>query len=91
MQQELASGPGQVQFADWLAAARRGNRSELGNLLETFKPYLLGIAYRALPATLRGKYDAADLVQETLLEACRCFARFQGQRVDDLRFWLPAS
>ncbi len=88
MQQDDAVGLGLERFASYVAAARRGNRQALGNLLEAFEPYLLSIAYRALPATLRGKYDDADLVQETLLEACLCFARFEGQSTDELRVWL---
>jgi RNA polymerase sigma-70 factor, ECF subfamily len=88
VQQDEAGGLGLGRFAAWMTAARMGNPQALGNLLEAFKPYLLGISCRALPATLRGKYDDADLVQETLLEACRCFARFEGQSTDDLRLWL---
>jgi RNA polymerase sigma-70 factor (ECF subfamily) len=41
-----------------------------------------------LPSDLRGKCDDADLVQETLLDAHRGFAGFNGTDADDLRVWL---
>jgi RNA polymerase sigma-70 factor (ECF subfamily) len=49
---------------------------------------LQAIARRELPGNLRGKYDSADVVQETLLEAHRSFATFDGAGPDDLRAWL---
>jgi hypothetical protein len=40
----------------------RGPGSQaIGDLLDSFRPYLLSIARRKLPADLCGKYDAADL------------------------------
>jgi RNA polymerase sigma-70 factor, ECF subfamily len=75
-------------FTRLLAAARWGNVQSLGVLLQSFRPYLLSIASRGLPSRLRGKCDASDLVQETLLEAHRGFAEFNGTDSDDLRLWL---
>ena len=40
--------------------------------------FLLGIAERELGADLKAKFDAADIVQETLLEVFRESYRFQG-------------
>jgi RNA polymerase sigma-70 factor, ECF subfamily len=71
-----------------LAAARGGNAQALGVLFQSFQPYLLEIARRGLPGSLRGKYDSADVVQETLLEAHRGFANFDGANPEDLRVWL---
>jgi RNA polymerase sigma-70 factor, ECF subfamily len=75
-------------FVTLLAAARGGSAQALGVLLQSFQPYLMSIARPRLPGDLRGKYDAADLVQETLLEAHRGFAGFDGNDADDLRVWL---
>jgi RNA polymerase sigma-70 factor (ECF subfamily) len=71
-----------------LAAARGGNAQALGVLFQSFQPYLLAIARRGLPGNLQGKYDSADVVQETLLEAHRGFANFDGADPEDLRVWL---
>jgi RNA polymerase sigma-70 factor, ECF subfamily len=80
--------PFSLTFVTMLAAARGGSAQALGVLLQSFQPYLLSIARLGLPGNLRGKYDAADLVQETLLEAHRGFAGFNGTDADDLRVWL---
>src|SRR6516165_1063063 len=74
--------------ARWLAAARAGSPEALGQVLETFRAYLLLIAARELDPELRAKGGASDLVQETFLEAQRDFSRFDGTRVEELRAWL---
>jgi RNA polymerase sigma-70 factor (ECF subfamily) len=74
--------------ARWLAAARAGSREALGQVLETFRAYLLLIADREMDPELRAKGGASDLVQETFLEAQRDFARFHGTRAEELRAWL---
>jgi RNA polymerase sigma-70 factor (ECF subfamily) len=90
MGQEDAMGPAPLSsaFVALLIAARSGSAQALGDLLQSFQPYLLSIARRGLPGNLRGKYDGADVVQETLLEAHRGFASFDGADPDDLRVWL---
>jgi RNA polymerase sigma-70 factor (ECF subfamily) len=51
---------------------------------------LHSIAYHDLPPSLHGKCDAADLVQETLLEAHRSFERCESRDEDEFRCWLRA-
>ena len=74
--------------ARWLAAARAGSREALGQVLETFRSYLLLVADRELDAELRAKGGASDLVQDTFLEAQRDFDCFHGNSADELRAWL---
>lgn len=74
--------------ARWLAAARAGSREALGQVLETFRGYLLLVAGRELDAELRAKGGASDLVQDTFLEAQRDFDCFHGNSADELRAWL---
>jgi RNA polymerase sigma-70 factor (ECF subfamily) len=74
--------------ARWLAAARAGSREALGQVLETFRGYLLLVADRELDPDLRAKGGASDLVQDTFLEAQRDFGQFHGGSVDELRAWL---
>src|SRR6516225_2661748 len=71
-----------------LAEARAGSREALGQVLETFRGYLLLIADRELEPELRAKGGASDLVQETFLEAQRDFSRFHGNSAEELRAWL---
>src|SRR6516162_8320044 len=74
--------------AQWLAAAQAGSREALGQVLETFRGYLLLVADRELDAELRAKGGASDLVQDTFLEAQRDFDCFHGNSADELRAWL---
>jgi RNA polymerase sigma-70 factor (ECF subfamily) len=71
-----------------LRAARGGSWEALGRVLEAWRGYLFRIADRELAPDLRAKGGAADLVQQTFLEARRDFATFRGDSADELRSWL---
>jgi RNA polymerase sigma-70 factor (ECF subfamily) len=73
---------------DWLPAARAGSSEALGNTLESCRRYLLWVARRELGSDLQAKAGASDLVQETLLDAGRDFARFHGGCEEELLAWL---
>ena len=72
----------------WLPAARAGSKEALGQMLEACRDYLLFIAAHELDPHLRAKGGASDLVQQTLLEAYRDFAHFQGGEEAELLAWL---
>jgi RNA polymerase sigma-70 factor, ECF subfamily len=78
--------PGEVE--QWITAAHCGDAEALGRLLESLRPYLLLLANHELPADLRAKVGASDLVQDTCLEAQRDFAQFRGRTEEELRGWL---
>jgi RNA polymerase sigma-70 factor (ECF subfamily) len=89
MGQEDATGQARLSSAVApMTDAQGGDAGTLGSLLLSFQPYLLSIARRDLPDDLRGKYDPADLVQETLLEAYRGLTGFNGVDSDAFRVWL---
>jgi RNA polymerase sigma-70 factor (ECF subfamily) len=71
-----------------LADAKQGDPAALGRLLERYQRYLTLLAGLELGPQLRGKVDAADVVQETFLEASRNFHRFQGSNEATLIAWL---
>src|SRR5262249_42764470 len=71
-----------------LEEARRRNGDALGQLLELYRSYLTLLARVQIGQRLQGKIDAADLVQETFLEAHRHFALFQGSTESELACWL---
>ncbi|REK18444.1 MAG: hypothetical protein DWQ37_04065 [Planctomycetota bacterium] len=75
-------------IATLLDSARTGDDGNLGQLLEATRRYLLLVANGALDAQLRQKVAASDLVQETLVDACRDFYRFQGNTEGELLAWL---
>jgi RNA polymerase sigma-70 factor (ECF subfamily) len=71
-----------------LAGARRGDNGRLGELLQLYHNYLALLARTQIDLHLRGRADPSDLVQETLLEACRDFGQFRGQTEGEFMAWL---
>ncbi len=73
---------------DLLRQARAGDAGALGQLLECYRNYLGLLARLQSGRRLHGKADAADLVQETFLEAHRHFTRFRGSSEGEFVSWL---
>jgi len=71
-----------------LRLARAEDGTALGQLLELYRGYLALLARLQIGRRLQGKVDAADLVQETFLEAHRDFAQFRGTTEATLLAWL---
>jgi RNA polymerase sigma-70 factor (ECF subfamily) len=71
-----------------LQEARGGSDEALGQLLESYQPYLVLLARVQIGQRLRGKVDPDDLVQEVFLEAHRQFAKFRGTTEQELTAWL---
>ena len=71
-----------------LRSARQGDDETLAKLLDRFRNYLLLIANDKLPAEVRQKEAASDLVQQTMLEARADFQRFEGESVESVERWL---
>jgi RNA polymerase sigma-70 factor (ECF subfamily) len=73
---------------DLLRQAREENGPALGQLLELYRGYLALLARLQIGRRLQSKVDAADLVQETFLEAHCHFAQFQGTTEAEFVGWL---
>jgi RNA polymerase sigma-70 factor (ECF subfamily) len=71
-----------------LCRARAGDGAALGELLGLYESYLEILARLQIGRRLQGKVDAADLVQETFLQAHRHFIRFHGTSEAELVTWL---
>jgi RNA polymerase sigma-70 factor (ECF subfamily) len=56
--------------------------------LERFRGYLHLLARLQLNARFQGKFDASDVVQETLLKAHAALDQFRGQEPAELAAWL---
>jgi RNA polymerase sigma-70 factor (ECF subfamily) len=74
-----------------LRQARARSGVALGRLLELYGNYLALLARLQIGRRLQGKVDAADLVQETFLEAHRSWAQFRGASEGELIGWLRQS
>jgi RNA polymerase sigma-70 factor, ECF subfamily len=72
----------------FLVLARAGDDEARGRVLEHYRSYLMVLARMQIGRRLQGKADAADLVQETYLEAHRNFQRFRGATEAELASWL---
>jgi RNA polymerase sigma-70 factor (ECF subfamily) len=75
-------------FNTLLLAARAGNNSAQGELLRRFEPWLRLLARVQLDSRFAAKFDASDVVQQTLLEAVKAFPQFRGSTEAELTAWL---
>lgn len=73
---------------DKLVAAKRGDETARGELLDRFRPYLNVIAQRMLDDRIQGRLDFSDVVQATFMEASRDFDSFRGESVESFLAWL---
>jgi RNA polymerase sigma-70 factor (ECF subfamily) len=71
-----------------LGRARAGDGPALGQLLESYGPYLTLLVRLQIGRNLRGKADPADLVQETFLAAQLNFRKFRGTTEGEFLGWL---
>ena len=70
-----------------LTQVRQGETEALGRLLALYRNYLRLLAQRHI-GTLELELDPSDVVQESLLEACRDFGEFRGTTERELVAWL---
>lgn len=79
------------EFERLLLAARRGDGSAIGRLLEQHRDQLRGIAQDRLPHRLHAKFSASDIVQQTYLDVHRQFPTFKGRSRPSWIAWLRTS
>lgn len=75
-------------LARLLDALRRGDPAAQAEVLTRYQPWLRVLARLHLDRRLQRKFDASDVVQLTMLEACRAFPQFQGTTEAELTAWL---
>jgi RNA polymerase sigma-70 factor (ECF subfamily) len=68
--------------------ARREEPGALDPLLDSYRNYLRLLARTGLDASLQGKADPSDLVQEAMLKASQRFGQFRGSTDAELAGWL---
>src|SRR6516165_9473272 len=68
--------------------ARHEEPGALDRLLDSYRNYLRLLARTGLDASLQGKADPSDLVQDALLRASLRFGQFRGASDAELAGWL---
>ena len=79
---------GTDSIVETLGQARAGDPQAIGRLFESCRSYLGLVARAQVESWLQAKVDASDIVQQTMLEAYRDFARFQGNTEAEWLAWL---
>jgi RNA polymerase sigma-70 factor, ECF subfamily len=71
-----------------LELARQGDARALGELLQSFRPYLRAVVRTFQGEDLQSQIDDSDLIQDTLVEVHRSFPGFQGETVAEFVAWI---
>lgn len=76
------------EFLTIIECARANPGSQLGELLEYFRPHLKKFAEKSVGPKLLRRMSPSDLVQDTMLCATGQFRSFRGQTELELQAWL---
>ncbi len=78
----------QSHFEELIHRARSGDESAENELLQKCRSYVSLIARAQVEGWMRTKFDASDLVQQTLLEAHQGIKNFKGETEAEWLGWL---
>ncbi|MBL9126122.1 MAG: sigma-70 family RNA polymerase sigma factor [Verrucomicrobiales bacterium] len=73
---------------DRIAAARAGSLSAADGLLRRYEPWLKLMARTGFESRCAAKFDPADVVQQTMVQAVRDLAAFRGTSEGEWMAWL---
>jgi len=77
-----------VRLKHLLDQARRGDLGARDRLFQSCRNYIAIIARARMESWMKAKFDASDLVQQTLLDAHRGLNQFQGKNDAEWLAWL---
>src|SRR5512136_146681 len=77
-----------IELCRLIAQAQRAEPGALDRLLASYRNYLRLLARTGLDASLQGKADPSDLVQDALLKASLRFGQFRGGTDAEMAGWL---
>ena len=76
------------QWKVLIEEARNGGDDALSRIVKEFREYLLLVADREIGTQLQAKFDAADVVQTSLVDAMSSIDQFKGSSEKEIRSWL---
>jgi RNA polymerase sigma-70 factor, ECF subfamily len=88
MTENLPPSNSSANIPQLLAALRDGDPAARETILARYRSWLQVLARMQINGRFRGKFDASDIVQQTLLEACRDLPKFRGGTEAELLGWL---
>ncbi|MEZ6044633.1 MAG: sigma-70 family RNA polymerase sigma factor [Planctomycetaceae bacterium] len=80
--------PNPSAFRSLLDQVREGDANAQNKILEQYRPYLQMLARNQFETWMQSKNDASDIVQESMLDACRGLRQFQGDTEAEWLAWL---
>jgi RNA polymerase sigma-70 factor (ECF subfamily) len=84
----LAAARIELDLADWIALAVRGDQTALQRLLLTYYDELLRHIERRLPSSIQGAVSSADVLQQTLIAVFQHVGQFNGDTPTSFFAWL---
>jgi RNA polymerase sigma-70 factor (ECF subfamily) len=84
----LGTDVADVGIAELIAKAVAGDQTALQRLLLTYYDDLLRHIERRLPSSIQGAISAADVLQQTFIQAFRHISRFKGDSATSFFAWL---
>ncbi|TWU10945.1 ECF RNA polymerase sigma factor SigW [Allorhodopirellula heiligendammensis] len=80
--------PSANHLSQLIDAAREGDSDALGELLDSYRRFLVFLARAGLHNHMQGKADPSDIVQEVCLAAHGNISEFRGESVEEFAAWL---
>jgi len=78
----------QAEFQGLLQRVRAGDQSAQNDLFQKYRPYLRMLAQSNVDTWMQAKTDASDIVQESMIDACRGIKDFAGTTEAEWLAWL---
>ncbi|MAT15974.1 MAG: RNA polymerase factor sigma-70 [Planctomyces sp.] len=76
------------RFRALLDQVREGDATAQNELLEQYRPYLHMLTRNQFETWMQSKNDASDIVQESMIDACRGLQQFRGETEAEWLAWL---
>lgn len=84
----MTTGNESPNHRDLILHSKCGDDAALGELLDKHRDWLKNVAAKELNGRVLSRIDASDIVQQTLLSACRRIEQFEGSTSGEFAAWL---
>jgi len=74
-----------------IESAKSGDEAALSKIVDKYQKYLLFLAQREMDASLAGRTNPSDVVQDTFAKLPKTIGQFNGQSEAELKAWLRTT